>query len=694
MTKHLLHSTFTLSVLSAMVGIAHANQVPTEAVDDTAVKMEAIVVSASGSQVNVKDAPASISVVTKEDIQRQPFNSLADVLSDLPGVTGGYSNAGAGSKITFRGMPDKYTLILVDGKRIGNQSLLGHRPDKVDQDLNWITPDMIERIEVIRGSMSTLYGSEAVGGVINIITKKIPNKLTGSATVNYSKPDSSSRGETKQYGATVSGPINDSFGFRLGVNRTDRAADSDAEGGTSGSVADTVNGRLTWMLSDAQTLNLDASWGNDKSETIETAGEQFGYEMERFGVGIGHEGKFANGLTTNADLYHNEIENKDDWAKTAANADKVDTKAVETVLDLKASQERQLFGKSNELTVGAQYKYEQVSNGSNIGNQAIDKDGNAQEVEYEPDTYSWSLFAEDQIHLQDNLILTLGGRVDKYDEFDLNFSPRGYLVYHPTEEWTVKGGVSRSFRAPTLKERSGSSGTNSGGMGCTSLYALGYTGGGCVMLGNPDLEPETANNYEISFGYEQDGAGLDVTYFLSDIKNLIQNNYHSQIGKTWYTIQKNVEEARTSGIEFNFKAPLTDYLRLTGNATYMLESKNKVTNATLLNTPEVTANLALLWDATDKLNLFAKTQYLGKQQTLDGDLSYSLNDDKEIITKQKEPSFAKAYVTADIGGTYKYNDYLTLRAGIQNVGGVKIDTGDDYGTSNPAVYYMGFTTKF
>uniref|UniRef100_UPI00144426A5 TonB-dependent receptor plug domain-containing protein n=1 Tax=Acinetobacter indicus TaxID=756892 RepID=UPI00144426A5 len=182
-----------------------------------------IVVTASGTEVNVKDAPASISVVASGDTQRQPFNSIAEVLSDLPGVTGGYSNVGAGSKITFRGMPDKYTLILVDGKRIGNQSLLGHRPDKVDQDLNWITPEMIERIEVVRGSMSTLYGSEAVGGVINIITKKVPNELSGSVSVNYSKPDTSQRGDTKTYGASLAGPLTESLGFRLGANRTDRA---------------------------------------------------------------------------------------------------------------------------------------------------------------------------------------------------------------------------------------------------------------------------------------------------------------------------------------------------------------------------------------------------------------------------------------------------------------------------------------
>lgn len=671
-----LQSALSLAVLTAMGSTAFANTtVVTE--NKPVFQLETIVVTASGSEVNVKDAPASISVVTSEDIARQPFNSIAEVLSDLPGVTGGYSNYGAGSKITFRGMPDKYTLILVDGKRIGNQALLGHRPDKVDQDLNWITPDMIERIEVVRGSMSTLYGSEAVGGVINIITKKIPSKLSGSASVNYSKPDTSLRGDTKAYGATLAGPISDHLGFRLGANRTDREADQEADGG-SGSTADTVNGRLTWALNDTHTLNFDASWGNDKSETLPTAGELFGYEMERFGFGIGHEGQFENGLTTNIDVYHNEIQNND---QSFVNDDKVETKAIESVLDLKATQEREIFGKRNDLVVGAQYKYEQVSNASNMGNLAEDVNGNKLENnDLKPDNYSWSIFAEDQIHLQDNLILTLGGRLDNDEEFGSNFSPRGYVVYHPTDAWTVKGGVSSSFRAPNLRERSGTSSTGSMGMGCSSLVSLGYPGGGCQMLGNPDLDPETSINYELGFGYEEDGYGVDLTYFLSDIEDLIQNSY---LGSTpsgvWYTTQRNVGNARTSGLELTFKLPFTDYLRFTGNATYMIESKNKDTGESLLETPELTLNGSLLWDVTDTLNLHTKVQYLGKQSLAIGDTT---------------PTFAKAYTTADIGATYTPTDHLSFRAGVQNIAGVKVDTNSDYGTSNPAVYYVGLTTKF
>lgn len=668
-----IKSSLSLAILATTANIVQAEETHTNA----DALLETIVVTASGSGINVKDAPASISVVTSEDIQRQPFSSLAEVLSDLPGVTGGYSNAGAGSKITFRGMPDKYTLILVDGKRIGNQSLLGHRPDKVDQDLNWISPDMIERIEVIRGSMSTLYGSEAVGGVINIITKKIPDRISTSLTGNYSKPDSSSRGETKELGATLAGPLSSTVGFRLGLNRTERDADSDSEG-TSGSKNDTANARFNWAPSDNNSFNLDASWGEDKAETLPGAGEKFGYEMERYGLGIGHEGKYADGLVTNADVYYNKIRNKD---ASFVDDSKVKTQAQEFVVDLKAVKPLEIANLKNDLTLGAQYKYEQVSNSSNIGNQTEDKNGNKIVPELEPDTYSWSLFAEDQIHLKDNLIVTLGARLDDYEGFDLNLSPRGYVVYHPEDRFTVKGGVSRSFRAPNLKERSGSSGTGSMGMGCSSFEGWANAGSGrsCLMLGNPDLEPETSTNYELGFGYEEGGYGADMTFFFSDIKNLMQNNFHTRVGDKFYAIVKNVEEARTSGMEVTFKFPLTDYLRMTGNATYMFESKNKVTGATLLATPELTLNGALFWDVTDQLSLHSKVQYLGKQA---------------LTAADSTATFADPYTTLDVGANYNVNKNLTLRAGVQNVTGEKVDTGSDYGTGNPAVYYAGFTTRF
>ena len=130
-------------------------------------------------------------MITAEEIEKRPVSSLADLLKRVPGVTGGLSTNGDGSKIKLRGLPDNYTLILIDGKRIGSSRDTNYRPDLGRQDLNWITPDMIERIEVVRGPMSSLYGSDAMGGVINIITKKIQDHWTGSATYNYTQPTTS-----------------------------------------------------------------------------------------------------------------------------------------------------------------------------------------------------------------------------------------------------------------------------------------------------------------------------------------------------------------------------------------------------------------------------------------------------------------------------------------------------------------------
>lgn len=132
------------------------------------------VVSASGFAQELKEAPASISVVTKEQLEDRPFRDLAEAVSNVPGVsidtkaaqTGGYA-------ISIRGMPTSYTLILVDGKRQNVTSSVF--PNGADDGVftSFMPPlAAIERIEVIKGPMSTLYGSDAIGGVVNIITKR------------------------------------------------------------------------------------------------------------------------------------------------------------------------------------------------------------------------------------------------------------------------------------------------------------------------------------------------------------------------------------------------------------------------------------------------------------------------------------------------------------------------------------------
>lgn len=136
-------------------------------------------VTAGGYAQQVEDAPASISVIGREQIEERYYQDVTDVLRDVPGVvvTGGGSGDN-GTDIVIRGMPASYTLILVDGKPVSTRETRPNGSAGFEQ--SWLPPvQSIERIEVIRGPMSTLYGSDAMGGVINIITRKVADKWGG-----------------------------------------------------------------------------------------------------------------------------------------------------------------------------------------------------------------------------------------------------------------------------------------------------------------------------------------------------------------------------------------------------------------------------------------------------------------------------------------------------------------------------------
>ena len=651
-----------------------------------AVELDTSVVTAAGTAVDLRDAPASISVVTREDIERKPMASIAEILGTLTGVTGGYSPTGAGSKIAFRGMPDKYTLILVDGKRIGSSQLLGHRPDTIPQDLDWLSPESIERIEVVRGAMSSLYGSEAMGGVINIITRKVSPQWGGSITSNYSRPQPSDSGDTSQIGLNVSGPITDGLGLRLGGSFTDRESDS-ADNGSTGSLSKNVNGKLNWQLNENHSFSIDASAGEERARSFDNLAEReaspdattetFGSsKMVTRSFGIGHEGRFGE-VGTKLDLYVNTFENKGDPAESA----NAGAKSKESVADFKFDVPFEL-GVNHWLTAGLQYKEEEVENPGNIGNLAVTWPGvGTVPTEKNPEGWAWAVFAEDQIFLRDDLTLTLGLRTDRTDSFSAHTSPRAYLVYHPADDWTVKGGVSKGFRAPNLKERSLTSGTSSMGMGCTSLAPLGYTGGGCVMVGNPDLEPEISTNYEIGVAFDDTEYSFEATYFTSKIKDMMQNGLFGDgpINGTWYTQQYNIEEAKTSGVELAFGLPITPSISFSGNATYMIESENTTTGEALLWSPEWTANALLEWQVNNQLSTYLSAQYLGKQM-------YS--------SVEAESRFAEANTTFDLGANYAVNKNLTLRAGVQNLFNDAVETEDDYGDGDPRTFYVGFTSRF
>ncbi|KAB8063053.1 TonB-dependent receptor domain-containing protein [Janthinobacterium violaceinigrum] len=638
--------------------------------------MNTVVVTASGTAIDIKDAPASISVITREEIERQPVYDLNTLLRRIPGVTGGTGPEGEASKIKLRGLPDKYTLILVDGKRVGSSADTAYRPDLGRQDLNWISPDMIERIEVVRGPMSSLYGSDAMGGVINIITRKVPGKWNGSATANYTQPQDSGRGTAHQLGVNLAGPLSDTVGMRLGVGQTRQNPDEKAAGkagGMGGERNQTVSGQLNWALGKKQNLSLDASYGKQQS-TDSTTLDADGYplfgawgasKLIRKSVSLGYEGRWDFGKTT-VNLYHNDFDNE--VVGTVA-------KSKDSTLDASLEKRVGWGGIEQMLVMGGQWKHQELTNTDTIGTIPTDYLGNPVSGATLSGTTS-ALFAEDQLFLRENLTATAGLRLDHHSKFGNHYSPRLYLVYHPAPAWTIKGGISQGFRAPSLKENSPAAATQSGGRGCGSLKPLGYITGGCYMAGNADLKPETSTAGEIGVAWEQNGWDVGLTWFHTDFKNKIDYAPLGFYQKQWWTKMTNIQKARTSGLEATATIPLTKNLNWRNNVTYMAEAKNLTTGANLLSTPKLSWYSALGWQVNDQLFGEVSAQYTGKE--LDAG---KLAD--------------KAYTIVDTVVSYKVTPQWTVRGGVQNLlkKGPMADGLVDYYVPGRRMF-VGLTSRF
>ena len=176
MSSRLRRSLLASAVSSLACGAVAAQETP---------QLNDIVVTASGFEQQISSAPASISVISREELERGYYQNVTDALRDVPGVvvTGG-GRGDNGTDISIRGMPSQYTLILVDGRPQSSRESRPNGDAGFEQD--WLPPlQAIERIEVVRGPMSTLYGSDAIGGVINVITRKVADTWHGNLQLDH-----------------------------------------------------------------------------------------------------------------------------------------------------------------------------------------------------------------------------------------------------------------------------------------------------------------------------------------------------------------------------------------------------------------------------------------------------------------------------------------------------------------------------
>lgn len=667
MRKHVALRGLMASAAIFAVGAAQAQEAAPASDDGAVLMLDPLVVTASGTQQTLTNAPATISVVTGDQLRREMVTDLSDALRYTPGVTT-IGNANEG-EISIRGLPGSYTLILVDGVRQGTRESRPNGSGGMEQSF-MPPPEAIERIEVLRGPASTLYGSDAVGGVINIITKKVSDVPTAGFTLGYTKQQHDKYGDGMRATGYVSGPIlEEKLGYQLWGSAYDRGEDRILNG-TQGRENYELGGRITFAPNPSNTFRFDAGVARLRNESnpgrsldeTSSDGVQFN---DRSYVRLSQQGDYAWGTTSFS--LQRETGERTNYSGGVENPRSPEI--VNYVLDGTAS----LPLGDHMLTFGAQYIDARLTD-QNPGL----RDG----VDREFTSWQYALFAEDEWQVTDRFALTAGLRMDEHEEYGTHFSPRLYGVYNYSETMTFKGGVSTGYRTPEIRQIAPGYAYTTGGGGCFYGPADELPPGSnpcAVMVSNSDLDPETSVNYEASVLYDNlSNLTASATFFYTELKDQINNervyDANGDLAR-WsqdpnYTLFRfyNLDEARIQGIELTSVWQATDTLSLTGSYTYTDSEQKTGTYAGLpLNrTPEHFASVKLDWEApVEGLTTFAAGNYIGSQINAGlriGDSGSPIFKDGAVVARKYD-----AYFTADIGANYQLTDTVALNAAIYNI---------------------------
>ncbi|WP_159916467.1 TonB-dependent receptor [Pantoea sp. 18069] len=661
----------TLTLVAAACASAFAQSTPTQA-------MSEVVVSASGFEQELKQAPASISVVTRQELETRNYRDLAEALQGVEGidVMGGTGKTG-GLDISIRGMPSDYTLILIDGRR---QNVAGDvSPNGFGAALNSFMPPVsaIERIEIIRGPMSTLYGSDAMGGVVNIITRKVAKEWGGEVGVSAGLPQDSAWGNQGRANFYLSGPIkNDVLGLAVRGSIYDREA-SDwvlAPGATQPTQArnpapaqsrqHNIGARLTLTPTRGHDLWLDVEQGRTRYDNSDgrlgsrdalepTPSKLPGYadtlRFNRDQIAVGHNAVLGFGRLETS-LMRTETETLGrtiPGEAMPANDPRIGTarelSTTNVVLDSKLVAP---LGDAHLLTVGGQWWDAKLTDG-------VLSDRHSQTM--------WSLFAEDEWRLREDLTATLGGRYDHHDAFGGQVSPRAYLVWDASKQWTFKGGVSRGFRAPRLNQLiDGVSGVSGQGKE--------------ISIGNPNLKPEVSTNTELSALFDsQSGLTASTTLFYNRVKDKISSGgdcadlaISSCSFNPVATYNINVDQAKTWGLELSSRAQLArDWsMRVGYTWTNSEVLEGGVKTGQLAFTAKHIATAQVDWNPNAQWRLWLRGEYRGKSPRFNAvpgprDANRAIYDVLGDNTK--------AYGMLHLGGSYELSKSVTLGANIFNL---------------------------
>ena len=503
-----------------------------------------LVVTGSRYERQLKDVPVITRVISREEIETvNPVDFTTLLEYTLPGIQFYYNTMSQVPEITYQGMDAKAVLFLLDGERISGES------GDSNIDYSRFNINDIERIEVVRGAASTLYDSRAIGGVINIITKKSVRPFTASMHTRYAgkkgQSYSASAGVNLHRFSSLT-----SFGWR----KRDSYLVKDEQGkqkeiiNPDGSVTKSktdpvafniygysimdISQKLSYNFSDRFTGSARISYYTNKRDKYDNARY---YQRYRDLI---LSGKLKWQFADNQNLDLSYI--RDNYIKDNVYVD----------------DDERVYGNVNStirLYYTGMFGKHTLSGGVDLLREDMKHHFMKDTATVHMNQYSFCL--QDDWQLTDKMNVVVGVRGDKGGSYRLHFTPKVSVLYRPLKTITLRAGYSQGYRIPNLKE----------------LYQEFNMGGmGIMMYGNKDLKPEEGTQISASVEYDYKGLNLSVSTYHNRYKNKISYEYISP-GKSWNMKYVNALNVKTTGVEVtaNYKLPFG--LRFSGGYSYVYD---------------------------------------------------------------------------------------------------------------------------
>ena len=589
------------------------------------------VTSATKSEQKLKDVTANVDVITAEDIEARKFKTVVEALNSLSGVSiSSYGGMGTLSSVYLRGMKSENTLVLIDGIRYNN-------PYNGSVDFAHLMINDIERIEVIKGAQSSVWGADASAGVINIITKSAKDGTFGNASVEYGRYDSKISKATishknKSFDAKLSATRVDTDGFSA-MSPKSSDADNYEDDGYRNTTVDLKLGynfddnnrvSLGYETIDAKT-NFDdeiyastSPWGID---SIASANSKAQTKTRNSLANLNYENKNSFATTnvyTNYSRFKNESE-----APSFTSRNKTDVKeyGVKSTIPY--------LSETSSVTMGAEYKgFEDKED--------INRKYNSRAI-YITNTNKF---------FSDKTILSQALRYDKYSDFDNKTTGKIGIKQYIIDELNISSNYGTGYNTPSF------------------IQAFKPSWGG-----NEDLQPEKTKSYDVGIEYK----GFSVTYFNTKVNNLMVSNAST----SWK--YKNIEgDSKFKGTEIAYKNSIIEDVFI--NLSYTNLSAKDSKDKKLQNRPSNKFNFGVDYYGLKDFHFNVNGEYIGSRESL----NYLSSTQK---TKTGNYTIWNAVVDYDI--SKNFSTYLKL----DNIFNKDYQIVDGYATSQRAAF-VGLKASF